>query len=111
MVSLCIHGQDPQQGVIKMANLSPTEDFQLLRGKALQKCLIYPSLGEANSLPELTESCDVDGLGIFSFEGKKIQQGGGKLGKHLEEGFREGPSNTVTKQLNQPPLLFVSALS
>ena len=34
------------------------------------------------------------------------EQGGEKLGKHLEEGFREGPSNTVTEQLNQPPLLF-----
>lgn len=56
-------------------------------------------------MPELTESCDVDGLGHLHFlsKGKKIEQGGGKLGKHLEEGFREGPSNTMTKQLSQPP--------
>lgn len=51
-------------------------------------------------------------LGTFSLEGKKIDQGRRKLGKHLGERLREDPSKTVAKQLNQYPLLqlFVSAL-
>ena len=44
-------------------------------------------------------------LGTFSLEGEKIDQGGRKLGKHLEERLREDPSKNVAKQLNQHPLL------
>lgn len=40
VVSLRVHDQDLQQDIIKVANLSPAEGFQLLRGKALQKWLI-----------------------------------------------------------------------
>lgn len=51
-------------------------------------------------------------LGTFSLEGEKIDEGGRKLGKHLEERLREDPSENVAKQLNQHPLLqlFVSTL-
>lgn len=59
-----------------------------------------------------TENCDVDGAGYIFFRREKIDQGGRKLGKHLEERLREDPSENVAKQLNQHPLLqlFVSTL-
>lgn len=68
---LCVHDQELQQDIIKMANLAPAEGFQLLRGKAPIKMVDIAIFRESNSLPELTESWDVDGLGIFSFKGKK----------------------------------------
>lgn len=68
--------------------------------------------GESNSLPVLTENCDVDGAGDIFSRGKKAEQGGGKFVKHLEERLREDPSKNLAKQVNQHSLLqlFVSVL-
>lgn len=68
--------------------------------------------GESNSLPVLTENCDVDGAGDIFSRGKKAEQGGGNFVKHLEERLREDPSKNLAKQVNQHSLLqlFVSVL-